>query len=98
MKFGENQALCTRACEKIKAATRTVARRFNERRSPHQFNVGDSHVKRNLVSSKAQHITAKLPLRWSESLVISNIVNQINVLFANPNTGVRKAYVSQLKR
>jgi len=56
--------------------------------------------KRNLVSSKAEHITAKLSLRCSEPLAISKIVNQNNVLLANPNTGVvvRKAHVSQLKR
>ena len=55
--------------------------------------------RKNLVSSKAQNVTAKLLLRWSEPLVISKITNDNNVLLANPGTGgiVRKAHVSQLK-
>ena len=98
---GGNQAIWTRACENLKATRRRVASRFNERRSPHQFNVGDTVMfRRNLVSSKAQNITAKFSLRLSEPLVISKIVNQNNVLLANPNTGVvvRKNHISQLKR
>jgi transposase InsO family protein len=60
VKSGEDPALRTRTCEYLKAATRRVARRFNERRSPHQFNVGDTVMfKRNLLSSKPQNITAK---------------------------------------
>jgi len=101
VKSGEDQALWTRACENLKAARRRVARRFNERCSPHQYNVGDTVMyKRNLLSNKAQNINAKLSLRWSEPLVISKIVSQNNTLLANPNTGVvvRKAHVSQLKR
>jgi hypothetical protein len=101
VKSGEDQALWTRACENLKAVRRRVARRFNERRSPHQYNVGGTVMfKRNLLSNKAQNITAKLSLRWSEPLVISKVVNQNNVLLANPNTGVvvRKAHVNQLKR
>jgi len=42
VKSGDDQALWTRACENLKAARRRVARRF-EQRSPHQYNVGDSH-------------------------------------------------------
>lgn len=55
--------------------------------------------RKNLVSSKAWNITAKLLPRWSEPLVISRIVNEKNVLLANPSTGVivHKAHVSQLK-
>ena len=97
VKSAEDQALWPHACENLKAARRRVARQFNERRSPHQFNVGDTVMfKRNLLSSKAQNITAKLSLRLSEPLVISKMVNQNNVLLANPNTGVvvRKAHVS----
>jgi hypothetical protein len=100
VKSGEDHALWTRAGDNLKAARRRVARRFNERRSPHQFNVGDTIMfKRNLLSSKAQNITAKLSLRWSEPLVIRKMVNQINVMLTNPNTGVvvLKAHVSQLK-
>ena len=44
--------------------------------------------KKNLVSSKVQNISGKLLLRWSEPLVIAKIVNNNNVLFANPGTGV----------
>ena len=63
VKFGEDQALWTRACENLRAAMRRVARRVNERRSPHQFNVGETVMfKRNLLSYKVQHITAKLSL------------------------------------
>jgi hypothetical protein len=42
VKSGEDQALWTRACENLKAARRRVAHRFNERRRPNQFNVGDT--------------------------------------------------------
>jgi len=101
VKSGENQSLWTHACENLKADRHRIDRRFNERRSPHQFSVGDTVMsRRNLVSSKAQNITAKLSLRWSEPLVTSKIVKQNKVLLANPNTGVvvRKAHVSQLKR
>ena len=71
VKSGENQSLWPPACENLKAARHRVARRLNERRSPHQFSVGDTVMfRRKLVSSKAQNITAKLSLRWSEPLVI----------------------------
>jgi len=55
--------------------------------------------KKHLVSSKAQNISGKLLLRWSEPLVIAKIVNSNNVFLANPSTGVivRKAHVTQLK-
>jgi len=55
--------------------------------------------KKNLVSSKAQNISGKLLLRWSEPLVIAKIVNRNNMLLANPGTAiiVRKSHVSQLK-
>ena len=55
--------------------------------------------KQNLVSSKAQNVSGKLLLRWSEPVVISKIVNANNVLLADPSTGIiiRKAHVSQLK-
>jgi len=68
VKSGEDQALWTRACENLNAARRRLARRFNERRSPHQYNLGDTVMfKRNLLNNKAQNITAKLSLRRSES-------------------------------
>ena len=52
-----------------------------------------------LSSSKAQNITAKLLLTWSEPVVIAKIVRPKVVLLANPDTGViiRRAHVSQLK-
>jgi len=55
--------------------------------------------KKQLVSSKPQNVTSKLMLRWSEPVVIARVVNDNNVLLANPNMGViiRKAHVSQLK-
>ena len=51
------------------------------------------------MSSKAQNITNKMSMRWSEPVVISKIVNVNNLLLANPNTGVvvRRANVSQVK-
>ena len=74
--------------------------RFNKDRRPHLFKVGDTVMyKKELVSSKAQNITGKLLLRWSEPLVIAKIVNSNNILLANSCAGVtvRKAHVSQLK-
>jgi len=55
--------------------------------------------RKHLVSSKAQNITGKLLLRWSQPLVIAKILNSNNVLLANPSTGmiVRKTHVRQLK-
>jgi hypothetical protein len=99
-KSGEHQALMTCACENLKAAMRSLALRFNERRSTHQFNVGDTVMfKKNLLGNKVQNITAKLSLKYLEPLVISKFVNQDNVLLANRNTEVivRRAHVSQLK-
>ena len=55
--------------------------------------------KRNLVISKAQNVTRKLLMRWSEPVVIVKFSGVNNVLLANPDTGViiRRAHVSQLK-
>ena len=77
-----------------------MADRYNQGRRPHQFKVGDTVMyKKNLVSSKAQNISQKLLLRWSEPLVVAKISNNVNVTLAHPETGaqVRKAHVSQLK-
>ena len=54
---------------------------------------------KNLVSSKAQNVSQKLLLRWSEPLVVVKVNNDVNVTLANPETGVhvRRAHVSQLK-
>jgi len=52
---------------------------------PHQYQVSDMVVYRlNLVSSKAQNVTAKLMLRWSKPTVIAKIVRPNVVLLANP--------------
>ena len=55
--------------------------------------------RKNLVSSKAQGISAKLLLRWSKPMVVAKILRPNVVLLANPETGVlvRRAHVSQLK-
>ena len=77
-----------------------VARRYNVKRKPHKYRVGDIVVFRlNVASSKAQNISAKLLTRWSKPMVIAKIVGPNTVLLANPDTGVivRRAPVSQLK-
>jgi len=66
---------------------------------PHQYKVRDTVLYRlNLVSSKAQKVSAKLLLKWSRPMTIAKIVRP-NVLWANPETGVivRRAHVSQIK-
>jgi hypothetical protein len=80
-------------------ARKNFARRYDVTPKPHQFQVGNTVVYRlNLASSKAQNISAKLPLSWSKPMVIAKIVKP-DVLLANPETGVivRRAHVSQLK-
>jgi hypothetical protein len=56
--------------------------------------------KKHLMRSKAQTISGKLLLRWSEHLVINRIVNRNNVSLADTETRriVRNARVSLLKR
>jgi len=83
------------------SAQRRVAHRYNSKREPHQYKVGDTALYRlNLVSSKAQKVSAKLLLKWSRPTTIAKIVRPNVVLLANPVTGVivRRAHVSQLKR
>ena len=94
------QSFWSQAYRNLKAARNRVAQRYNTTRKEHAFKVGDTVMyKKNLVSSKADNITSKLLLRWSEPLLIAKVVNSNNVLLANPNTGVivRRAHVSQLK-
>jgi hypothetical protein len=77
-----------------------VARRYNEKRTPHSFNVGDQVLyRKNVVGSKALNVSGKMQLQWSTPCVITRIVNKNNVLLANPDTGVVlcKAHISQLK-
>jgi hypothetical protein len=81
-------------------ANTKVAGRFNKNRRPHGFKVGDRvRYRLNVLSSKAQGVSAKMALRWSEPTVISREVRPNVVLLAHPVTGVvvRRAQVSQLK-
>jgi hypothetical protein len=90
----------TRAYANLQRARRAVARRFNKDRKPHSFQVGDTvRYRLKLKSDKANRTSAKLLLRWSEPLVISEVVRPNVVLLANPDTGVvvRRAHVTQLK-
>lgn len=89
----------TRAYANLIEARNKVARRYNTGHKPHSYRVGDTVLYRvNVVSSKAQNISAKLSLRWSKP-VAAKIVKPNVVLLANPDTGViiRRAYVTQLK-
>ena len=95
-----SQTFWTQAYNNLKAARDRVARRYNENRKPHQYKVEDLVMfKRNLVSSKAEKVTSKLLMRWSQTVVIAKFSGVNNVLLANPDTGVvvRRAHVSQLK-
>ena len=76
-----------------------VAQRYNLNRRSHQYQVGDTVLYRlNVVSSKAQNISAKLLLKWSRPMTIAKFVRPNVVLLANPETGVitRRVHVSQL--
>jgi len=95
-----NNLFWAQAYENLKAARDEVARRYNANRTAHHYKEGDLVVfKKNVVSSKAQNITGKLFMRWSEPVVISKTVNTNNMLLANPNTGVvvRRAHISRVK-
>jgi len=88
------------AYENLIRAQRRVAHRYNSKREPHQYKVGNTVLYRlNLVSSKAQKVSAKLLLKWSRPMTIAKFVRPNVVLLANPETGVivRRAHVSQLK-
>ena len=77
-----------------------MAQKYNKERKAHQFEVGVTVMyKKYLVRSKAQNISGKLLLRWSEPLVIAKMVNCNDVLLASLITGVivRKAPLSQIK-
>jgi hypothetical protein len=67
-----DQSFWTQAYANLKQARDKVARKFNARREPHSFRVGDAVVySMNLVSSKAQGVSAKLLLRWSKPVVVA---------------------------
>jgi hypothetical protein len=93
------QSVWAQAYRNLRLARNKVARRYNEKRTPHSFKVGDQVLyRKNVVNSKALNVSGKMQLRWSAPCVITRIVNKNNVLLANPDTGVvlRKAHVSQL--
>ena len=96
----ENQLFWTQAYRNLRRAKEKVARRYDLKRKPHRYQVGDTAVYRlNLISSKGQNNSAKLLLLWSKPLIIAKFVKPNVVLLANPDTGVivRRAHVSQLK-
>jgi hypothetical protein len=95
-----DQSFWAQTYANLKQARDKVARRYNARRDPHSYRVGDMVVYRmNLAISKAQVISAKLLLRWSKPVVVVKIVRPNVDLLANPETGViiRRAHISQLK-
>jgi hypothetical protein len=95
-----NRDFWTQAYCKLKRACKNVARRYNQGRIPHTYQVGDRVVFRlNLASSKAKQIIQKMQLRWSPPMVIQRMVGANVVILANPDTGVttRRAHVTQLK-
>ena len=84
------QSFWAQAYDNLRIARNKVADRYNLGRRPHQFKVGDTVMyKKNLVSSKAQNISQKLLLRWSEPLVVAKINNNVNVTLAHPETGAQ---------
>jgi len=85
---------------KLKRANRQVAKRYNQGRKAHKFEVGNTvRYRLTLVSSKGQDRTAKMMLRWSRPYTIAREIRPNVVLLADPNTGVvvKRAHVSQLK-
>jgi len=77
-----------------------VAQKYNKERKAHQFEVGVTVMyKKYLVRSKAQNISGKLLLRWSEPQVIAKMVNCNDVLLASLISGVivRETHVCKLK-
>jgi len=85
---------------RLKRASSKVARRYNEGRKPHNFQVGDTvRYRLKLISSKPHGISAKMMLRWSEPCVVLKEIRPNVVLLGRPDTGavVRRAHVSQLK-
>ena len=95
-----NQSFWADAYSNLRAARARVASRYNATRTPHKYKIGDLVMyRKNLVSSKAQNVSSKLLMRWSNPLVVAKFVAENTVLLANPDTGVivRRAHVSQLK-
>jgi hypothetical protein len=84
----QNRLFWTRAYANLQRARRTVARRFNQGRKPHSYQVGDT-VRNHFIqnSDKANNTSAKLMMRWTMPLVISKIVKPNVVFLANPAHG-----------
>jgi hypothetical protein len=73
-------SLCGRAqaYRNLRLARNKVARRYNEKRTPHSFKVGDQVLyTENVVSSKALNVSGKKQLRWSAPCVIAKVLTRI---------------------
>ena len=95
-----NQSFWADAYSNLRAARAQVASRYNANRTPHKYKVGDLVMyRKNLVNSKAQNVSSKFLMWWSNPLVLAKFVATNTVLLANPDIGViiRRAHVSQLK-
>jgi hypothetical protein len=95
-----NQLYRTHPYKNSKLARSKVTSRYNANRRPHRYEVGDTVVFRlNVVSSKAQNISAKMLMRWSKPMVVSKLVGHNTIFLVSPDTGVigGRAHVSQVK-
>jgi hypothetical protein len=95
-----NQSFWADAYANLRAARARVGSRYNANRTPHKYKVGDLVMySKNLVSSKAQNVSNKLLMRWSNPLVVAKFVATNTLLLANLDTDVivRRAHLSQLK-
>jgi hypothetical protein len=95
-----NQLYWTQVYKNLKLDRSRVACMYNANRRPHRYQVGDAVVFRlNVVSSKAQNISAKMLMRWSKPMDVSKLLGPNMLLLANPDTGiiVRRDHVSQVK-
>jgi hypothetical protein len=58
-----SQSLWAQAYRNLKLARNKVARRYDEKRTPHSFKVGDQVLyRKNVVSSKALNVSGKMQL------------------------------------
>ena len=95
-----SQSFWSRGYANLMQARSNVAKRYDARRRPYSYKVGDLVVYRlHVISSKPRNISAKLSLKWSKPLVVAKMLRPSVVLLANPDAGVivRMAHVSQLK-
>jgi hypothetical protein len=90
----DKQSFWNKAYQHLKRARNKVAAKYNASHRQHMYKEGDTVVyKLNIVSNKANRVSAKFLLRWSKPVVIARVVRPNVVLLANPETGVivRKA-------